>query len=128
MPAELNHTIVSATDNERSARFLAEILGLDPPTPYGPFMVVEAGNAVSLDFSNSQEPITPQHYAFLVSEAEFDQIFARIKSNRLDFWAGPGHRGPGEINTRDNGRGVYWDNPDGHVLEILTRPYGSGDH
>jgi catechol 2,3-dioxygenase-like lactoylglutathione lyase family enzyme len=124
MAVQLNHTIVHATDKRRSATFLAEILGLPEPTPFGPFLVVEAANGVSLDFV--EEPGEPQHYAFLVSEDEFDAIFGRITERGLPYWADPGRRRPGETNTNDGGRGVYWEDPDGHFLEIITRPYGSG--
>ncbi|MCB1246534.1 MAG: VOC family protein [Acidimicrobiia bacterium] len=127
MPVELNHTIVSASDAEESAAFLADILGLESPTRFGSFVVVETSNAVSLDFRTTSGEITRQHYAFLVSESEFDEIFDRIRKRGLRYWADPGHRREGEINRRDNGRGVYFDDPDGHVLEVLTRPYGSGD-
>lgn len=126
MPVELNHTIVAASNPEESARFLADILGLQPPTTYGPFQVVSTANSVSLDFMDGGSAVTPQHYAFLVTEDEFDQILDRIHSRGLDFWAGPGRREQGEINTRDGGRGVYFEDPDSHSLEILTRPYGSG--
>jgi hypothetical protein len=68
----------------------------------------------------------PAHYAFLVSEAEFDEIVARITERGLDYWADPFHRQPNAINTNDGGRGVYWDDPNGSILEIITRPYGSG--
>ncbi|HEX6419663.1 MAG TPA: VOC family protein [Acidimicrobiales bacterium] len=125
MPAQLNHTIVAARDSRASATFLTEILGLPAPVRFGPFQVVEAANGASLDFAD-RDDITPQHYAFLVSEAEFDEIFARIRERGLTWYADPGGGRPGEINTRDGGRGVYWHDPDGHSLEILTRPYGSG--
>ena len=123
MPVQLNHTIVAARDRERSARFLADVLGLAAPTTYGPFSVVQLANDVSLDFIDDDD-VHPRHYAFLVTEAEFDQIFGRIRGRGLDFWADPFRRRPGEINTHDGGRGVYWLDPDGHVLEIITRPYG----
>jgi len=126
MPVELNHTIVSAHDPVASARFAAEILGLDPPTRFGPFVVLQTTNDVSLDYFETTGQITSQHYAFLVSEDEFDEIWARIKARGSTFWADPGQRRPGEINTRDGGRGLYFADPDGHMLEILTRPYGSG--
>jgi catechol 2,3-dioxygenase-like lactoylglutathione lyase family enzyme len=126
MSVELNHTIVAARDPEGSARFMAGILGLAAPTRYGPFMVVEAANGVSLDFMHSDDEVTSQHYAFLVTEAEFDEIFERITARGLAHWADPGQRRAGEINTRDGGRGVYFEDPEGHLLEILTRPYGSG--
>jgi extradiol dioxygenase family protein len=123
MPVHLNHTIVAARDRHEAANFLAEILGRNPPTTYGPFAVVELDNDVSLDFLDDPE-VHPRHYAFLVSEAEFDEIFGRIRARGLDFWADPFERRPGEINTNDGGRGVYWKDPNGHVLEIITRPYG----
>lgn len=126
MTVLLNHTIVASRDKKASAEFLAELLGLPAPKPFGPFLGVETGNEVTLDFIDAAEDITVQHYAFLVSEAEFDAIFGRIKDKGLDYWADPFHRRPGEINTNDGGRGVYWEDPDGHNLEIITRPYGSG--
>lgn len=126
MAVELNHTIVSANDSEISASFLADVLGLAPPTRFGPFMVVTTANGVSLDFIDAHEPITPQHYAFLVSEEDFDRIFARIEGQGLPFWADPGKSRPGKINTADGGRGAYFEDPNGHMLEIITRPYGSG--
>ena len=126
MPVQLNHTIVAARDKQASATFMAEILGLPDPKAFGPFLGVEVDNAVTLDFIDSDGDITPQHYAFLISEAEFDEIFGRIQERGLSYWADPHRDHPGEINTRDGGRGVYFEDPDGHFLEILTRPYGSG--
>jgi catechol 2,3-dioxygenase-like lactoylglutathione lyase family enzyme len=123
MPVQLNHTIVAARDRHESASFLSEILGLKPPTTYGPFAVVELDNEVSLDFIEDPE-IHQRHYAFLVSEAEFDEIFARIRERELPYWADPFEQHPHEINTNDGGRGVYWSDPNGHKLEILTVPYG----
>lgn len=126
MTVKLNHTIVYARDKRASAAFLSEILGLTAPVPYGPFMGVQAGNEVTLDYMDGGGKIASQHYAFLVSEAEFDQIFARIRGRKLAYWADPAQERRGEINTRDGGRGVYFEDPNGHLLEILTRPYGSG--
>jgi len=123
VPVRLNHTIVAARDRQTSARFLADVLGLPAPTTYGPFWVVQLANDVSLDFMDDDD-VHPRHYAFLVTEAEFDEIFGRIRARGLDFWADPFQRLPGEINTHDGGRGVYWLDPDGHLLEIITRPYG----
>jgi catechol 2,3-dioxygenase-like lactoylglutathione lyase family enzyme len=123
---QLNHTIVSARDKQVSATFLAEILGLPAPVPFGPFLGVEVDNDVTLDFIDTDGDITSQHYAFLISEDEFDEIFGRIRERGLSYWADPGRKHPGEINTRDGGRGVYFEDPSGHFLEILTRPYGSG--
>jgi catechol 2,3-dioxygenase-like lactoylglutathione lyase family enzyme len=126
MPVQLNHTIVHATDQDRSARYLTDLFGLPAPVRYGPFLVVEVANGVSLDYITSPEEIAPQHYAFLVTEEEFDEIFGRIQAQRIPYWADPWHSKAGEINHNDGGRGVYWDDPDGHNLEIITRPYGSG--
>jgi catechol 2,3-dioxygenase-like lactoylglutathione lyase family enzyme len=126
MTVQLNHTIVAAHDKEASARFLAGLLGLEVGPPYGPFLPVEIPNGVTLDFLDTDGEITPQHYAFLVSEDDFDVIFARVREAGLTYWADPYRRRPGEINHNDGGRGVYFDDPDGHRLEILTRPYGSG--
>ncbi|MCW2601539.1 MAG: cysteine transferase [Frankiales bacterium] len=126
MPVQLNHTIVSARDKLESATFLADVLGLAPPTPFGPFLVVQVDNDVSLDFIDDPDPMTVQHYAFLVGEAEFDEIFGRIRERDLTYWADPARTKGGEVNHHDGGRGVYWEDPSGHVLEIITRPYGSG--
>jgi len=126
VPVKLNHTIVSARDKRASAKFLAEVLGLPAPIPFGPFLGVQADNDVTLDFLESDGEITSQHYAFLVGETEFEEIFGRIGKRGLPYWADPFQRHPGEINTRDGGRGVYFEDPSGHLLEILTRPYGSG--
>ena len=124
MAVQLNHTIVNVRDKRESATFLSEMLGLKPPTPFGPFLVVEVDNGVSLDFIDDDDPISRQHYAFLVSEREFDEIFARILERKLPYWADPAKNRPGEYNTHDGGRGVYWEEPSGHFLEIITRPYG----
>jgi catechol 2,3-dioxygenase-like lactoylglutathione lyase family enzyme len=124
MTVQLNHTIVHARDKRESATFLAEMLGLPKPEPFGPFLIVQVDNGVSLDFIDSPAPINRQHYAFLVSEPEFDVIFDRIRSRGLPYWADPAKQQPNEHNTHDGGRGVYWEDPSGHFLEIITRPYG----
>ncbi|MGW5739565.1 MULTISPECIES: VOC family protein [Streptomyces] len=127
MSIALNHTIVAAKDSKASAQFLADILGLEVGPRYGPFLPVEIPNGVTLDYMEAGDgPVTSQHYAFLVSEDEFDAIFGRIKDAGLTYWADPYHTVKNEINTNDGGRGAYWDDPNGHSLEILTRPYGSG--
>jgi catechol 2,3-dioxygenase-like lactoylglutathione lyase family enzyme len=126
MAVQLNHTIVAARNSEASAAFLADVLGLPKPARFGPFMLVETANGVSLDFMAADGPIAPQHYAFLISEAEFDSIFGRIEARGLPYWADPYRTRQSKINHRDGGRGVYFQDPDGHLLEILTRPYGSG--
>ncbi|XXT24214.1 VOC family protein [Sorangium sp. So ce429] len=126
MTVRLNHTIVPAKNKKVSATFMTEILGLAPPEPFGHFLAVRLDNDVTLDFIESPEEFRPQHFAFLVSEAEFDEIFGRIRERQLPYWADPRAQRPGEINHNDGGRGVYFPDPDGHYLEIITRPYGSG--
>jgi len=126
MTIKLNHTIVHARDKRASAEFLADILGLGPPVPFGPFLGVQTQNEVTLDFLETDEEIQTQHYAFLISESEFDEIFGRIKARKLPYWADPGRQQRNTINTRDGGRGVYFEDPAGNLLEVLTRPYGSG--
>ena len=124
MSIKLNHTIVRAHDKHESANFLVDILGLEQPTTYGPFVVVQVDNEVSLDYADDQGKPHPQHYAFIVSDEEFDKILQRIVGRGLPYWADPFHRQEGEINTNDGGRGLYWDDPNGHNLEIITVPYG----
>jgi catechol 2,3-dioxygenase-like lactoylglutathione lyase family enzyme len=121
VPARFNHTIVHATDPRRSAEFLAHIFDLPSPAPFGRFLAVQLANGVSLDFAADEPPISRQHYAFHVDEAEFDAMFERIRAAG-QFWADPGLTAPGEINRWNGGRGVYFKDPDGHLLEILTRP------
>lgn len=124
MSIQLNHTIVHASDRDTTADFLTSILGLPDAGTYGPFRVVELANGVSLDVVQDGGRITPQHYAFLVADDEFDPILDRIKERGLTFWADPFHRQEGQVNHNDGGRGVYWADPDGHNLEIITVPYG----
>src|SRR5262249_16079156 len=108
------------------ALFLTEILGLPPPTVLGPFAAVPVGDNLSLDYMQADGEIASQHYAFLVSEVEFDEIFARICARNLPYWADPHKEQRDQINRWDDGRGVYFEDPSGHLLEILTRAYGSG--
>ena len=124
MAVELNHTIVKVRDKVASAEFYRDVLGLPEFTTYGPFTVIALANGATLDFN--QDSGTPQHYAFLVSEDEFDAIRDRIVARGLPFWGDPFKRMPNEINHADGGRGLYWEDPDRHMLEIITRPYGSG--
>lgn len=124
MTVQLNHTIVAARDKLAAAHFVTEVLGLPEPVPFGPFAVVATANGVSLDFMDATE-VTSQHYAFLISEDEFDAVATRLRDRGVPTYADPGHRQEGH-NTHDGGRGMYFDSPDGHNLEVLTRPYGSG--
>jgi len=128
MSISFNHTIVAARNKRESAEFLTELFGLPSPKPFGRFQVVELDHGASLDYADipNGEEIRPQHYAFLVSDDEFDAIYAKIQSRGLRHWADPAGKRPGEINHRDGGRGVYFPDPAGHHMEILTRPYGSG--
>lgn len=105
--------------------FLSEVLGLDPPLILGSFAVVKVGDDLTLDFIESRAGIEPQRYAFEVSEREFDQIFSRIEARRLPYWADPHRSKKAQINHWDDGRGVYFEDPNGHLLEILTRSHGS---
>jgi catechol 2,3-dioxygenase-like lactoylglutathione lyase family enzyme len=125
MTVQFNHTIVWSSDQTKSARFLAEMLGRPAPIRFGHFDVVELDNGVSLDFASAESPIRSQHYAFLINEADFDAVIGRIIEHGLEHWADPTRRRPGEINHNDGGRGVYFPDPDGHSLEVITRPYGS---
>jgi catechol 2,3-dioxygenase-like lactoylglutathione lyase family enzyme len=122
LTAQFNHTIVSASDSAESARFLTEILGLSDPNRVGRFYVVELDNGVSLDFADSEEPIEPQHYAFLIDDADFAGVLARIQARGLGYWADPSRMRASEINHNDGGRGVYFADPNGHYLEVCTRP------
>jgi len=126
MAVTLNHTIVWCSDKVRSAGFMTDLLGLPPARPFYHFLVVELDNQVSLDFYQKDGAVARQHYAFLVDEAAFDAAFARIGALSLTYWADPAQTRPGEINRNDGGRGLYFEDPDGHLLEIITRPYGSG--
>jgi catechol 2,3-dioxygenase-like lactoylglutathione lyase family enzyme len=127
MPVKLNHTIVHARDKQASADFYAEVFGFAKPRPFGPFLDVETANEVTLAFLETEEEIQVQHYAFPVSEPEFDQIFGRVQARGLDWWADPALKQKGQINRHDGGRGVYFRDPAGNILEIITRPYGAAD-
>lgn len=124
MAVELNHSIIWCADKARSSAFMTGILGLPPARTFHHFLVVDLDNNVSLDFYQKDGPVAPQHYAFLVGEAEFDAAFARIEERGLTYWADPARTRPGEINDHDGGRGIYFEDPDGHLLELITRPYG----
>ena len=125
MTIELNHTIIWASDQKASARFFAGVLGRPEPARFSHFDVVRLDNGVSLDFADKDGPVAPQHYAFLVSDAEFDAGLAWVEERGLKLWADPARQKPGEINTRWGGRGFYFEAPDGHLLELMTRPYGA---
>jgi catechol 2,3-dioxygenase-like lactoylglutathione lyase family enzyme len=127
MAVKLNHTIVHARNKQESATFYADVFGLGAPVPFGPFLDLETANEVTLAVLETDQSFDPQHYAFLVSDTEFEQIFDRIKALGLEYWADPGKRQKGSINTHFGGRGVYFQDPGGNLLEIITRPYGRWD-
>ena len=123
MPVELNHSIVWCRDKQVSAGFMAEVLGRPAPIVFMHFLVVKLDNGASLDFFQKDGAVSPQHYAFLVDEAAFDAIFRRIEARGIDYWADPARTQPGKINRHFGGRGVYFRDPDDHLLEVITRPY-----
>ncbi len=124
MTITFNHTIVAAPDKQEAATFLTDLFGLPAAKPFGPFLAVEFSHGVSLDYLDvDRSDIRPQHYAFLVSECEFTDIYDRIKQRGLAHWADPAFAQPGEINRLNDGRGVYFADPAGHQMEIITRPY-----
>jgi catechol 2,3-dioxygenase-like lactoylglutathione lyase family enzyme len=127
MTVQLNHTIVWCSDQERSSGFFATILGRPTPTRFGPFHVGQLDNGVSLDFYQQAGEIAMQHYAFLIGEDDFDGVFERIKERDMKYWADPGREREGEIYHHNGGRGFYFLDPDGHLLEVLTRPYASDE-
>ena len=126
MAIELNHTIVAARDGKTSAKWFTDLFGLPEPEPFAHFWQVRTANGVDLDFDTYGDSgsFASQHYAFLVSEEEFDAIFGRIQQQAMEHWADPGRTRSGEINRHDGGRGVYFLSNDDHLLEIITRPYG----
>jgi catechol 2,3-dioxygenase-like lactoylglutathione lyase family enzyme len=119
MAVELNHIIVPSHDKVESSRFLAEILGLDPPRPVSHFLALAVANGVTLDYDDADE-FRPQHYAFLVGDHDFDGIFERVIAAQITYYADPSHRQAGEVNHRNGGRGFYFADPDGHNLEVFT--------
>ena len=126
MSIRFNHTIVWCRDQQRSATFLADVLGLAAPIRFGPFMVVTLDDGASLDFDQVEGEVAFQHYAFLIDEDDFDAILARVRERALPYWADPGKKRSAEIFRHNGGRGFYFDSPDGHLLEVLTQPYAIG--
>lgn len=121
---QLNHTAVYAKDRQLSAEFIAVILGLEVGAPFGPFLPVDLGNGVTLDYyALSDEPVQSQHYAFLVPDEQFSAMITRLEALGVTYYADPSHTEPGRINRLFGGRGAYFADPDGHNMEIMTRPY-----
>jgi catechol 2,3-dioxygenase-like lactoylglutathione lyase family enzyme len=118
---ELNHIIVPSRDKVGSSNFLARILGVDPPRPVSHFMALELSNGVTLDYDDAED-FRSQHCAFLVADdAEFDAIFERVTAAGITYYADPNHRFPGVVNDRNGGRGFYFEDPDGHNMEVFTK-------
>ena len=125
MKIELNHTIVPAHDKEQSARFYEKIFGLKYEGPLGHFAPIRIpSQSLSLDFDN-RKSFQPHHYAFKVGEAEFDEIFDRVKAEGLTYGSGPFTPDDMKINHWNGGRGVYFRDPNGHLLELLTKDYSA---
>ncbi len=120
MTIELDHTIIPARDKDEAARFFARIFGLDYEGPHGHFAAVEVNDRLTLDFEDASE-FDDHHYAFHVSDAEFDAIFGRIRTEAIVYGSGPRSHRNMELNRRNGGRGLYFENPDGHLLELMTR-------
>jgi len=127
MNVQLNHTIVWCSDQAKSAGFITGILGLPPAKRFMHFLVVELSNDVSIDYYETSDPIALQHLAFKVSERDFDVVLERLRERAPQIWADPARTQPGEINHFGGGRGVYFQDPDGHLFEVLTRSYGASE-
>lgn len=122
MAISLNHTIINVKDNVKSAKFYEKIFGFEFVKVWGHFAVVKVNETLTFDFL-TKERFSKQHYAFKVSEAEFDETFARVKEHNLPYGSSPYDRENGKINDNDGGRGVYFPDLDGHILEIITQDY-----
>jgi catechol 2,3-dioxygenase-like lactoylglutathione lyase family enzyme len=121
MPITLNHTIVPSHDKEQSAQFFARIFGVNYTGPVGHFAQVRVNADLAFDYDN-RDRFESHHYAFVVNDQEFDDIFGRLKSEGIKYGSGPGSPTDADINHRRGGRGVYFADPDGHLLEIMTVP------
>lgn len=127
MPVAFNHTIIAARDRAESARFFVEILEAGPAPSWGPFTNLALDGGVLLQFADLPTDVVPeiqnQHYAFLVDDELFDRAYARLCERGIGHWADPQMQRPGETNTEHGGRGVYFRDPAGHYIEMITRPY-----
>ncbi|HVE48346.1 MAG TPA: VOC family protein [Casimicrobiaceae bacterium] len=124
MSIELDHTIVPSKDRKTAARLLAELFGVAwSETGIGPFCPVYVNQGLTLDFDQVDGAFPVQHYCFRVSDAEFDSILSRIRAEGIEYRSTPHGPVDMQVNTRHGGRIVYWDEPDGHVWEILTQSY-----
>ncbi|MTD13280.1 VOC family protein [Nakamurella sp. YIM 132087] len=123
MTITFNHTIIAAIDRHASATFYREVLEARDAPSWGPFLNVQLDEGVLLQFAEPSVEIQMQHYAFLVDDDHFDRALARIRERGITHWADPQMQRPGETNTEHGGRGVYFKDPAGHGLELITRPY-----
>jgi catechol 2,3-dioxygenase-like lactoylglutathione lyase family enzyme len=123
MPVTFNHTIIAAKDREESARFYRELMEVPEAPSWGLFTNVQLDAGVLLQFAEPPVEIQMQHYAFLVDDALFDRACARIREWGIEHWADPHQKHPGQINHNHGGRGVYFLDPAGHALELITSPY-----
>ena len=123
MPATFNHTIIAARDREESARFFRELLELREAPSWGVFTNIQLEDGVLLQFAEPSVEIQMNHYAFLVDDDLFDRAYQRLRDRGIEHWADPQTRRPGETNTEHGGRGVYFKDPAGHGIELITRPY-----
>jgi catechol 2,3-dioxygenase-like lactoylglutathione lyase family enzyme len=121
MPITLNHTIVPSHDKEQSAKFFARVFGLEYSGPVGHFAQVRVNDDLALDWDN-RDRFEGHHYAFVVTDREFDEIFGRLEGEHVTYGSGPNSSRDGQINHRRGGRGLYFSDPDGHLLEIMTVP------
>jgi catechol 2,3-dioxygenase-like lactoylglutathione lyase family enzyme len=123
MPVTFNHTIIASTDRAESARFFRDLFELPEAPSWGPFLNVQLSDGVLLQFAEPPVEIQMQHYAFLVDDDLFDRAYARLRAENIEHWADPQTKRPNETNTEHGGRGVYFKDPSGHAIEIITRPY-----
>ncbi|WP_411074756.1 VOC family protein [Streptomyces sp. cmx-4-7] len=123
MSVTFNHTIVAAKDRHESARFFRELLELPEAPSWGPFVNVRLPDGVLIQFAEPPVEIQMQHYAFLVDDELFERAYGRLCAQGIEHWADPQMRRPGETNTEHGGRGVYFKDPAGHAMELITRPY-----
>jgi catechol 2,3-dioxygenase-like lactoylglutathione lyase family enzyme len=120
MAIKLNHTIVPAKDKDASARFFAEMFGLEYAGAQGHFAPVRINDDTTLDFDDG-DGFDHHHYAFLITDEQFDGIYSRVKAAGIPYGSGPRHPDNMEVNTRRDGRGFYFCDPNGHLLEVMTR-------
>ncbi len=123
MSVSFNHTIIASKDRAESVRFFRELFELPEAPSWGPFRNIQLPDGVLLQFAEPPVEIQMQHYAFLVDDDLFDRAYARLRAAGVEHWADPHGKRPNETNTEHGGRGVYFKDPSGHGIEIITRPY-----